>query len=415
MLNELGPNDWRFKAIKQAYNSNPRKVGAVVRRNPNAKWEQIEDTLLDATYEDMTYYTDLLRIEDPNPVKESRYMMKRAGLLNEEEEEDLSAWDDLDNPFDGNGGILQDDQAFRIVSDDEDVEFDILNTKFVPTTPQDIIRRMCNAMEDDITDSIDEHSDEPFTRESWKDAMGDVYEVEYIGASIAKGYAQYSTRMMSTITYITSDADFETQDKFTQLWADVQQKEVGWDGGVVNDPDMFMEVEDAANTPVSGEREIPEASDPEAIILIGKRLVSYEDYQNLSEDDKWNLVCDYLEYDLDYEIEEEHENQPDEELVAKALDLWLQYNIREWEDRLDNSKSDDPQKYLKSLLDDEDQLLEDVTEVVKELMLKRGMKRWVDRLDNMLIDIVEDRLELILPDIKKDAESKDWTSDLKKF
>lgn len=88
MLNELGPNDWRFKAIKNAYESgNAKKVGAVVCQNPNAHWNQIEAALLDADYSDMVQFADELNLEQNNEDKmlsEVQRLQKLAGLLNED-------------------------------------------------------------------------------------------------------------------------------------------------------------------------------------------------------------------------------------------------------------------------------------------------------------------------------------------
>lgn len=95
MINELGPNDWRFKAIKQAYEGgNAKKVGAVVCQNPNAHWNQVEEALLDADYGDMVQFADELNLEQNNEEKmlnEIKRMQKLAGLLKENDEMGASA------------------------------------------------------------------------------------------------------------------------------------------------------------------------------------------------------------------------------------------------------------------------------------------------------------------------------------
>ncbi len=103
MINELGPNDWRFKAIKQAYEGgNAKKVGAVVCQNPNAHWNQVEEALLDADYGDMVQFADELNLEQNNEEKmlnEVRRMQKLAGLLKENDEMDFSSQDQQGQEF----------------------------------------------------------------------------------------------------------------------------------------------------------------------------------------------------------------------------------------------------------------------------------------------------------------------------
>lgn len=95
MINELGPNDWRFKAIKQEFETGDQQaVGQVVCNNPIAKWQQVEDALLDASYGDMVQFFDELGLEEDSEAKammEVSRLRKLAGILNEEEDDfDLS-------------------------------------------------------------------------------------------------------------------------------------------------------------------------------------------------------------------------------------------------------------------------------------------------------------------------------------
>jgi len=105
MINELGPNDWRFKAIKQEFETgNAQAVGQVVCNNPNAKWEQIEDTLLDANYSDMVMFFDELGLEGDQEAKammEVARLKKLAGILKESGEYEYNAlMDVVDDMFD---------------------------------------------------------------------------------------------------------------------------------------------------------------------------------------------------------------------------------------------------------------------------------------------------------------------------
>lgn len=116
MINELGPNDWRFKAIKQAYEGgNVKKVGAVVCQNPNAHWNQVEEALLDADYGDMVQFADELNLEQNNEEKmlnEIKRMQKLAGLLKENDEMGASSGPSVES-------ILQDFQSVGINAGDQ--------------------------------------------------------------------------------------------------------------------------------------------------------------------------------------------------------------------------------------------------------------------------------------------------------
>lgn len=88
MINELGPNDWRFKAIKQEFEKGrEQEVGQVVCNNPNAKWMQVEERLLDASYADMVEFADELQVEasaEDKAVQETSRMQKLAGVVSED-------------------------------------------------------------------------------------------------------------------------------------------------------------------------------------------------------------------------------------------------------------------------------------------------------------------------------------------
>lgn len=84
MLKELGPNDWRFKAIKNEFESgDSTRVGDIVCNNPNAKWDQVEDCLLNADYADMVQFSDELDLEPTDQdrsLSEVNRLRKLAGI-----------------------------------------------------------------------------------------------------------------------------------------------------------------------------------------------------------------------------------------------------------------------------------------------------------------------------------------------
>ena len=69
-INEVGINDWHFKAIEQLYKKagafGRKKIAALITKNPNASWNEIASELKDADYSDVSDYTDTLHLESVN-------------------------------------------------------------------------------------------------------------------------------------------------------------------------------------------------------------------------------------------------------------------------------------------------------------------------------------------------------------
>ena len=72
-INEVGINDWHFKAIEQLYKKagafGRKKIAALITKNPNASWNEIASELKDSDYSDVSDYTDALHLESINEIQ----------------------------------------------------------------------------------------------------------------------------------------------------------------------------------------------------------------------------------------------------------------------------------------------------------------------------------------------------------
>lgn len=66
-INEVGAGDWHFKAIQKLYQKagtfGRKKIAVLITKNPNSSWDKIEKELKGSDYDDVTYYTDMLKLE----------------------------------------------------------------------------------------------------------------------------------------------------------------------------------------------------------------------------------------------------------------------------------------------------------------------------------------------------------------
>jgi hypothetical protein len=86
-VNEIGVGDWHFKAIKTLYQKagsfGRKKIAALITKNPNASWNEIENELKDSDYSDVTDYTDALHLESVNDVQTPRGDQQVIKVLND--------------------------------------------------------------------------------------------------------------------------------------------------------------------------------------------------------------------------------------------------------------------------------------------------------------------------------------------
>jgi hypothetical protein len=86
-VNEIGVGDWHFKAIKALYQKagsfGRKKIAALITKNPNASWSQIENELKDSDYSDVSHYTDALHLESITEVETPRGDVQVLKVLND--------------------------------------------------------------------------------------------------------------------------------------------------------------------------------------------------------------------------------------------------------------------------------------------------------------------------------------------
>lgn len=67
-LSEVGLGDWHYKAIKKMYQKagafTRKKIAAVITKNPNASWNEIEKEIKFSDYDEITNYTDKLGLKE---------------------------------------------------------------------------------------------------------------------------------------------------------------------------------------------------------------------------------------------------------------------------------------------------------------------------------------------------------------
>jgi len=67
-VNEVGLGDWHYKAIKKMYQKagafTRKKIAAVITKNPNASWNEIEKEIKFSDYDEITNYTDKLGLKE---------------------------------------------------------------------------------------------------------------------------------------------------------------------------------------------------------------------------------------------------------------------------------------------------------------------------------------------------------------